>query len=171
MPAIDSLGAEVLLAGSNVELDSAVVLPSGKLTVNAEHGLNLTDRAHLDLAGRQVMFNEVSQYSWGGDVILQSREGDIRQAAGSLIDLSAQNNHGGSLKVVAVGEGGGQVDLQGQLLGASSGHYDAGGTLVPYKAGSVDIRAQTLGISRRSTSASTRARCSAPAASRSSAAT
>ncbi|MBP5064868.1 filamentous hemagglutinin family protein [Pseudomonas chlororaphis] len=145
LPAIDSLGAEVLLAGNNVELDSAVVLPSGKLTVNAEHGLNLTDRAHLDLAGRQVMFNEVSQYSWGGDVILQSREGDIRQAAGSLIDLSAQNNHGGSLKVVAVDEGGGQVDLQGQLLGASSGHYDAGGTLVPYKAGSVDIRAQTLG--------------------------
>ncbi|MEW7859080.1 filamentous hemagglutinin family protein [Pseudomonas chlororaphis] len=144
LPAIDSLGAEVLLAGSNVELDSAVVLPSGKLTVNAEHALNLTDSAQLDLAGRQVTFNEVSQYSWGGDVILQSREGDIRQAAGSLIDLSAQNNHGGSLKVVAVGEGGGQVDLQGQLLGASSGHYDAGGTLVPYKAGSVDIRAQTL---------------------------
>ncbi|MCP1479050.1 filamentous hemagglutinin family protein [Pseudomonas chlororaphis] len=145
LPAIDSLGAEVLLAGNNIELDSAVVLPSGKLTVNAEHALNLTDSAQLDLAGRQVTFNEVSQYSWGGDVILQSREGDIRQAAGSRIDLSARNNHGGNLKVLAVGEGGGQVDLQGALLGASSGYYDAGGTLVPYKAGSVDIRAQTLG--------------------------
>ena len=43
----------------------------------------------------------------------------------------------------------GIVDLQGKILGGSSGYYDAGGTLVPYKAGGVDIRAQHLGGERR----------------------
>ena len=39
------------------------------------------------------------------------------------------------------------VDLQGEIVGGSSGYYDAGGTLVPYLAGSVEIQAQRLAAS------------------------
>ncbi|WP_271102978.1 filamentous haemagglutinin family protein [Pseudomonas tohonis] len=141
----DALGAELSLSGRNLLLEGAVVLPSGKLTFKAEAQLTLTDAARIDLAGRKVTFNDVNKYSWGGDLILESRNGDIRQSAGSVIDLSATNNQAGSLKATALAAGAGSVDLRGSILGGSSGYYDAGGTLVPFKAGSVDIRAQHLG--------------------------
>ncbi|TFF02633.1 filamentous hemagglutinin N-terminal domain-containing protein [Pseudomonas sp. BCA14] len=143
--AIDALGAELMLSGRNVGVDTSVVLPSGKLTLSADEELTLGAASRLDLSGRKVQINDVSQYSWGGDVSLESRHGNIRQAAGALIDMSAQFNQGGLLKAVAVDDGAGQVDLQGQIRAGSSGYYDAGGTLVPYKAGGVDIRAQQMG--------------------------
>jgi filamentous hemagglutinin family protein len=141
----DALGAELNLEADNVVLDGRIALASGKLAVKAENDVTLTGNAQLDLAGRTLPFNDVNKYSWGGDVSLFSHKGNIRQAAGSRIDLSAQNNQAGNLSAVALAANAGVVDLQGAILGASSGYYDAGGTLVPYKAGGVDIRAQQLG--------------------------
>ncbi|WP_369646612.1 filamentous haemagglutinin family protein [Variovorax sp. V118] len=140
-----ALGAELSLRGRDVTLDTAVALPSGKLTLSAERDLALTDRAVLDLSGREVVFNDVSRYSAGGDVVLESLHGNLRQAAGSVIDISAQNNRAGTLKAMALDDAAGAVDLQGRILGANSGHYDAGGTRVPFAAGSVDVRARQLG--------------------------
>ncbi|WP_232311093.1 filamentous haemagglutinin family protein [Herbaspirillum autotrophicum] len=145
MPGIDALGAELSLAGNSIVLDTRVVLPSGKLTLSARQDLTLTDAARIDMAGRKLMFNDVSKYSWGGDVTLESHTGNIRQASGSVIDLSAQHNQAGHLKAVAVDAAAGLIDLQGKILGSSSGYYNAGGSLVPYTAGTVDIRAQTTG--------------------------
>ncbi|WP_445178564.1 filamentous haemagglutinin family protein [Pseudomonas sp. McL0111] len=141
----DALGAQLTLDARSVVLDSRIALASGKLLVKSEGDLTLGSQAQLDLAGRTLPFNDVKKYSWGGDVSLYSNNGNIRQAAGSRIDLSAQNNQAGNLSAVALAEGAGVVDLQGEIIGASSGYYDAGGTLVPYKAGGVDIRAQQLG--------------------------
>lgn len=140
-----ALGAELALEGGSLLLDTRVGLPSGKLSLTAREDLELGAGAQLDLAGRAVRFDDVTRYSWGGEVNLLSRGGDIRQAGASRIDLSASNNRAGSLTAVALGSEAGVVDLQGQLLAASSGEYDAGGTLVPYAAGSVEIRAQQLG--------------------------
>lgn len=143
----DALGAELTLQARNVLVDGRIALASGKLTVKAEDDVKLTSGAWLDLAGRTLPFNDVKKYSWGGDVALYSSNGNIRQAAGSRIDLSAVNNQAGNLSAVALAAGAGVVDLQGEILGSSSGYYDAGGTWVPYKAGGVDIRAQRLGSS------------------------
>ncbi|VVM63468.1 hypothetical protein PS662_01423 [Pseudomonas fluorescens] len=143
----DALGAELSLEARNVIVDGRIALASGKLTVKAEDDVTLTRNAELDLAGRTLPFNDVKKYSWGGDVALYSSNGNIRQAAGSRIDLSAVNNQAGNLSAVALAAGAGVVDLQGEILGSSSGYYDAGGTWVPYKAGGVDIRAQRLGSS------------------------
>ncbi|MGK5011372.1 filamentous haemagglutinin family protein [Janthinobacterium sp. MDB2-8] len=141
----DGLGAQLTLHGDSVSLATAVVLPSGKLTISAQHDISVADGARIDMAGRKSTFFDVDKYSWGGDVTLDSRAGDIRQAAGSVIDLSAENNRAGSLKAVALDGAAGMVDLQGKIVGGASGSYDAGGTVVPYKKGSVDVRAQTLG--------------------------
>ena len=141
----DGLGAQLALNGDSVSVATAVVLPSGKLTIDARHDIALADGARIDLAGRKSTFFDVDKYSWGGDVVLDSRAGDIRQAAGSVIDLSAENNRAGSLKAVALDGAAGMVELQGRILGGASGSYDAGGTVVPYKKGSVEVRAQTLG--------------------------
>lgn len=139
-----ALGAELALDGRSVNLDTAVALPSGKLTVTAAGDVVLGDAAKLDLAGRKIDFFDVSKFSWGGDVVLESKAGDIRQSAGSRIDLSAVENRAGKLTAIAVGSGAGTVDLQGTITGASSGHYDAGGTLVPFAAGGADIRGQHI---------------------------
>ncbi len=141
----DALGAQLALNGDSVTVATAVVLPSGKLTISAQHDISVADGARIDMAGRKSTFFDVDKYSWGGDVTLDSRAGDIRAAGGSVIDLSAENNRAGSLKAVALDGAAGMVDLQGKILGGASGSYDAGGTLVQYKKGRVDLRAQTLG--------------------------
>lgn len=148
--AVDSeaLGAELAITGHSLLLDTAVVLPSGKLVLTADDDLTLAAGAQLDMAGRSIEFHDdedATQYSWGGDVTLQSHTGDIHQAAGSSIDLSAEYNQGGRLSAIALNDNAGLVDLQGQILGSASGYYEAGGTWVPYAAGGVDIRAQQLG--------------------------
>ncbi|MCC7596488.1 filamentous hemagglutinin family protein [Janthinobacterium sp. FW305-129] len=140
-----ALGAQLALNGDSVTVATAVVLPSGKLTISAQHDISVADGARIDMAGRKSTFFDVDKYSWGGDVTLDSRAGDIRAASGAVIDLSAENNRAGSLKAVALDGAAGMVDLQGKILGGASGSYDAGGTVVPYKKGSVDVRAQTLG--------------------------
>ncbi|MBS9737773.1 filamentous hemagglutinin family protein [Pseudomonas aeruginosa] len=140
-----ALGAELALEGASLLLDTRVGLPSGKLSLTAQEDLELGAGAQLDLAGRALRFDDVIRYSWGGEVNLLSHGGNIRQAGASRIDLSASNNQAGSLTAVALDSAAGVVYLQGQILAASSGEYDAGGTLVPYAAGSVEIRAQRLG--------------------------
>ena len=141
----DALGAQLALNGDSVSVATAVVLPSGKLTINAQHDISVADGARIDMAGRKSTFFDVDKYSWGGDVTLDSRAGDIRAAGGAVIDLSAEHNRAGSLKAVALDGAAGMVDLQGKILGGASGSYDAGGTMVSYKQGGVDVRAQTLG--------------------------
>ncbi|PYC15026.1 hemagglutinin [Pseudomonas mosselii] len=137
----DGVGAELALSGQQVLLDGTFSLPSGKLSVSAQQALVLGERSRIDLAGRSLTFNDVTQYSWGGELLLASAGGDIRQASGSLVDLSAANNRAGRVSATALG---GQVSLLGQLLGSASGDYDAGGTRVPYAEGSVAIRARQV---------------------------
>ncbi|WP_448632664.1 MULTISPECIES: filamentous haemagglutinin family protein [Pseudomonas fluorescens group] len=142
---VSGLGGELSLKSASLNLASAVVLPSGKLTLSATRDLTLADAALIDVAGRTVTFNDVTRYSAGGEVILQSQNGDIRQTDGSTIDFSARNNQAGRLSAVAVDGAAGVVDLQGRILGSSTGEYDAGGTAMPHLAGSVEIQAQRLG--------------------------
>ncbi|MCC8962943.1 filamentous hemagglutinin family protein [Bradyrhizobium sp. Pear76] len=139
-----AFGAEIGLTGSTVAISTAVVLPSGKLTISANGDIVLSDAARIDMAGRTVGLLDAVRYSWGGDVALESTDGNITQAAGSVIDVSAVNNHAGSLSVTALDAAAGHVVLAGSLRGGASGHYDAGGTMVPFLAGSIDVRAQTI---------------------------
>src|SRR5450830_378636 len=140
-------GAKLSLNANSLLLDTAVVLSSGQLNLTATQDLALGDGAQIDMAGRAIKFNDVTQYSWGGDVTLKSTAGNIYQAAGSRIDLSAQNNRAGQFTAQAVDPAEGLVDLQGSILGSSSGYYDAGGTYLPYLGGFANIQAQRLGAS------------------------
>ncbi|WP_460149308.1 filamentous haemagglutinin family protein [Pseudomonas sp. H1_A03] len=142
---MDGLGGELSLQGDSIRLASAVVLPSGKVTLGARGDVVLTDNASIDVSGRAIVFNDLTKYSAGGEVLLESRAGNVLQGAGSTIDLSANYNQAGKLRAVAVGGAAGTVDLAGKILAGSSGYYDAGGTLVPYLAGAVEVQAQHLG--------------------------
>lgn len=138
-----ALGAEIALysRNGNLLLDTAVLLPSGKLGLAAQGDVRLADGAQLDLSGRRIEFFDTAKYSWGGDVLIDSRQGDVQQAAGAKTNLAAQNNRAGMFTAHAAN---GTIDLAGQLLGSSSGHYDAGGTEVPYSAGRIDLHGQSI---------------------------
>ncbi len=140
----DVIGAEIGLKGQTVSIASTIALPSGKLTVEADGNLMLTDNARIDVAGREITMIDVKKYSWGGDVTLTSNHGDVTQASGAVIDLSATNNNAGTLTVSAVDATAGSVTLSGSIFGSATGTYDAGGTIVPYLGGEIDIHAQAI---------------------------
>ncbi|GAA7764419.1 filamentous hemagglutinin family protein [Helicobacter pylori] len=140
-----ALGAEIALQADTVMLATRVALPSGKLTVESVHDIMLTEAAQLDMAGRGTVYFDQTRYSPGGDVVLESKSGNIRQAAGSRIDLSAPQAAGGRLQATATSEGAGVVDLAGRI--------DGGGALDNADAGTIDVRARVLpdfaGLNRR----------------------
>ncbi len=140
----DALGAELALTGRNVTIDGNIALASGKLSTTTEQLLMLGSNAKIDLSGRAVAFSEQTRYSNGGAIVLSSMSGDIVQATGSSIDLSAVNNRAGSLQATALGTSGGRIDLAGRIIGFASGEYDAGGTFVPYDAAEVTLRARAI---------------------------
>ena len=139
-----TLGAQISLTAQDIRIDGAVALASGKLTLNASGDIMLGDRSRIDLAGRKLSFFEVDRYSAGGQLIMASTGGNITQAAGSIIDVSAVLNNGGSIEATALGAGAGQVSLGGTMLGSSSGWYDAGGTYVPAAGSEIMVRAQVM---------------------------
>ncbi|MFK0378617.1 filamentous haemagglutinin family protein [Pandoraea sp. NPDC090278] len=115
--AIHDLGASLALKGSSVSIDTAVALPSGKLSVDADGALTLGTDARLDLAGRDTTFFDVTQPSWGGKVLFASANGDVQLQSGSVIDVSAKHAAGGSVSLSAAN---GQVVVDGSLLGTSA---------------------------------------------------
>jgi len=141
----DALGATLELRGKSVGLEGSIVLPSGRLVLAATDDIVLGAGSRIDLSGRKVALFDIDKYSWGGDLVLSSAAGSIAQAADSVIDVSARNNRGGTVEVTALGMVAGRVDLLGAIRGSSSGTYDAGGTVVPYDAGELTVRAQALG--------------------------
>ncbi|WP_171257841.1 hypothetical protein, partial [Acinetobacter baumannii] len=50
----DALGATLNLKGETITLASAVVLPSGKLSLSATGDITLTDGARIDMSGRTI---------------------------------------------------------------------------------------------------------------------
>ena len=150
-----AIGGSLYLVADSVTLDSAIALPSGKLSVRAERDITLGDGARIDMAGRGTTLFDQTRYSWGGDVELESKSGNIIQSAGSVVDVSAVYNHAGSLRASAMGATAGLIALRGQLLGSASGEYDAGGTYVPFENGRIQLNGQSIedfsGLNRRLT--------------------
>lgn len=141
----NALGATLNLKGETINLASAVVLPSGKLSLSATGDITLTDGARIDMSGRTIKMFDATQHSWGGDVSIESDRGNITQSAGSVIDLSAETNQAGKLTVVALAANAGHVDLAGTIRGTASGRYDAGSSVyLDYLSGRVEVRGQTI---------------------------
>nr|WP_144033889.1 filamentous haemagglutinin family protein [Sphingomonas laterariae] len=134
LPTFRDLGAEVRLAGGTVTVDTSVALPSGRLVLEAEDGIRLTDRAAIDLSGRTITMFDVTRHSWGGDLVMETRDGTIVQDAGSMIDVSATGHDAGLIAATATGADG-AVILAGGMRGAGA---------TGFASGSVDIRARSL---------------------------
>ena len=98
----EGLGAKLTITGQNVTADSAVVLPSGSVTLHATAG-DVVVGGTLSVAGTAQSFNDVTAYTSGGQVTLTSDRGSVNLASGSVVDVSANSAGGnaGSLLVNA----------------------------------------------------------------------
>ncbi|WP_342726192.1 filamentous hemagglutinin family protein [Bradyrhizobium sp. B097] len=116
-------GAEIDLTGGSVGIDSTILLPSGKLVVNATGDIALGGASRIDLGGRPSTIQAATVYGFGGTAIFNSAQGSLTQLAGSVIDVSATNAGAGSISIAAAN---GPVTLGGVLNGAATNGYASG---------------------------------------------
>jgi filamentous hemagglutinin family protein len=140
----NAAGAEIDLSAPTVTIGSAIILPSGKLNIQATGDIIMNPGADLDLAGETSTIEGHTSYGAGGSLIAESSTGNITQAAGAAIDVAAIDNNAGSIALTAMAAGQGAVTLDGTLTGSTSG-------ATPGSSGTFNIRAQTLGGSNPDT--------------------
>ncbi|SUA89572.1 filamentous hemagglutinin N-terminal domain-containing protein [Pandoraea pulmonicola] len=114
--AVRDLGASLAFKGRSVDVETAVALPSGKLTIDADGAIVIGTQAKLDLAGRDTAFFDVTQPSWGGKVLLASTTGNIALQRGAVVDVSSPHAAAGLL---SLGAPQGQVTIDASVLGTS----------------------------------------------------
>lgn len=136
-PADLDLGAQLTLEGNSVRVEGSIIAPSGKVAIESTDDLLLADGSLINVAGRAVDFFDVTRYSFGGAVSLESSEGNIQQAAGSRIDVSAPHSDAGKLEATAVN---GTVDLAGELIARNLEEDPEG----EGEGGTIRIKANTL---------------------------
>jgi hypothetical protein len=131
-------GASLTLNAANISNNTAIVLPSGLLVMNAQGSIALNDGSRLDLAGVTSTLFDQSTSGWGGSVRLQAGTGGITQTAGGAIDVSAGTANAGTVTMIAPGA----VNLAGAING---------GAAPGYTSGSFSVRAGRLGAGDAST--------------------
>jgi filamentous hemagglutinin family protein len=143
------LGGEIDIDAASINDTTRISLPSGKLVLDASGDVTLGAGAVIDLTGPLVPFFDVSQGSSGGTLQIQSTAGNIVQAAGATIDVSAQSANAGTVSLTALA---GSVTLDGTLSGGATGTIDYGtdpltGAAVTgtYAGGALDVSALSLG--------------------------
>ncbi|MEW6435584.1 MAG: filamentous hemagglutinin family protein [Pseudomonadota bacterium] len=124
---VDNVGGALSFSGASIALNTAVAMPSGQLTLTSAGDIDLGAGADIDLSGRGLAFNDLTEYSWGGNLVMTSANGSISQADGSVIDVSAAENDAGAITATAPN---GQAVFAGTLWGAAASGYTAGGFTV-----------------------------------------
>ncbi len=137
----NTAGGEIDLNAPAVTIDSAIILPSGKLDIQTAQ--TTTDptfggNADINLAGATGTVLGHATYGAGGSLVVESSGGNISEAPGAVIDVSAVNNNAGAVTLTAMGKGQGAVTVDGKLIGGSSGAH-------PGSAGAFNVRAQNFG--------------------------
>ena len=132
-PPPSGLGGEIIVTASTISEATSVVLPGGRLVLDAADNLALDTGARIDLAGRSTAFFDVVRNSWGGTLSLQSATGGVTQASGASIDVSAPGSTAGQIDITATS---GTVSLAGIIDGAGGAGFAAG---------AIDVRAGNLG--------------------------
>ena len=130
------LGGRLSLDGNRVRIDGTVAAPSGRIDIHADEDVELTEGSVLDVAGREVTFFDVTRHSFGGDLVLESRQGDVHQAAGATLDVSARGSDAGTVKATAAN---GQVALEGDLIARAADQPDNG-----FEGGSIQVEGLTI---------------------------
>ncbi|MCE9610966.1 MAG: filamentous hemagglutinin family protein [Chthoniobacter sp.] len=113
------LGASLNFTGASITANSAILLPSGQLTLRAKTG-SVNVAGQLDTGGVAQNFYDVTRYSSGGAITLASDLGNVNLLAGGSLSVAAPAA-GGAAGSIAVNAAQGAFNLTGaQLLGQAA---------------------------------------------------
>jgi hypothetical protein len=120
------LGARLALSGGSVEVNSAIDLPGGNLSLRATSGnvsVGNLSSARFNLAGTSRTFVDVIRHTSGGNVTIASSTGSVILGTGSSIDVSSPGADAGSLNVETPN---GTFTLSGSLDGGAASGFRTG---------------------------------------------
>ncbi|WP_374673712.1 filamentous haemagglutinin family protein [Ideonella sp.] len=138
-----ALGAALTLEGERIEHAGRIVLPSGAVTMQAEHGITVAADSRLDVAGRTVAVGEAQVTTDGGDVRLHTVHGDLALRGGSInVSGGGAGTTGGAGGRLALEAPEGAVQLGTDLHGtAGTGAGTPGAEVNVDSAQAVDLAA------------------------------
>jgi filamentous hemagglutinin len=114
LPTSLGLGAQVSFEGSSVTADTAILLPSGLISLRARTG-DVIVGGQLDAGGTAKIFFDQVRYTDGGQVTLTSDQGSVTLGSSGSINVAAAGyGNAGNFTASAIA---GQVALNGSLMG------------------------------------------------------
>lgn len=124
---VAGLGAALQFTGSSVAANTDVLLPSGRLTLQALTG-DVSVGGVIDVSGTSRNFYDVVRYADAGTVTLDSKQGSVRLLAGSTVSLAAAVG-GGSAGILEVFSPNGEF-TEGGILSGRAGQGGSSGSFV-----------------------------------------
>ncbi len=122
-PTAGGLGANFSFTGTSVTANTAILLPSGTLAMQATAG-DLTVGGTLDVGGSaEAIFDSVN-YTNGGQITLGAT-GDVTVQSGSALRVSA-NPGGGNAGTLSITAGGSFILAANTLFGSAGANGNAG---------------------------------------------
>ena len=109
------LGASLNFKGASINQSANILLPSGLLTLESTTG-DLVVAGKLNVGGTAQTIQDLVKYTDGGQVKLISRQGNVTLAAGSIVDVAA-NEGGGNAGTLSISTPEGAFTLDGTVLG------------------------------------------------------
>lgn len=116
------LGADITLQAATVAINGNITLPSGRLTLRSTSGdLLIGDRspALIDLAGTSRQFVDVTRYTSGGVIILESLTGSVKILQDANLTVSAPSG-GGNAGQLNVSTPNGSLEILGTLTATAA---------------------------------------------------
>jgi hypothetical protein len=108
------LGANLIISGESITENSNIILHSGALTLNANGDISVG--GSVDASGTAQTFFDVTKFTNGGRITLNSTNGSVSLTAKSLISVAAQIA-GGNAGTLSVSAPNGAFVSAGTLLG------------------------------------------------------
>jgi filamentous hemagglutinin family protein len=124
---VGGVGATLNLVGTSVTENSLIRLPSGNLSIEttAANG-NLTVGGTLDTSGTAQAFNDLTEYTSGGQISLTSDNGSVILNPGGTVTVAA-NSTGGNAGSLTVSAQNGLFAYSGGTIRGQSGVAGQGG--------------------------------------------
>lgn len=120
----NELGASLTVQGASISADTHIILPSGQLTLRATNG-PLEIGGLLSVAGTSRTFNDITRFSNGGSISLESMAGDVAISAGGEVSVAADlaGGNAGEIRVISPNgnfSNAGTLDGEGSVGGLGS---------------------------------------------------
>jgi hypothetical protein len=121
----DQLGAQLSITGANIFTDANILLPSGRLALNATAGDVQINGGTLSVAGIAKNFNGLVRYAGAGNILLSSEKGGVIVSEGATLSVAGTSG-GGNAGTLEVSAPEGFFSVLGKLDGSASTQASAG---------------------------------------------